>query len=36
LIGMELLACACILAAVGLHPFTTYPLSLAALAWLSG
>jgi len=34
LIGMELLACACILAAVGLHPFTTYPLSLAALAWL--
>jgi len=31
---MELLACACLLAAAGLHPFTTYPLSLAALAWL--
>jgi len=31
---MELFACACLLAAAGLHPFTTYPLSLAALAWL--
>jgi len=32
LIGPELLACAGVFAAVGVHPFTTYPLSLAALA----
>lgn len=30
--GPELLACACIFAMVGVHPFITYPLSLAALA----
>jgi len=34
LIGPELLACAGVFAAVGVHPFTTYPLSLAALARL--
>ena len=30
--GLGLLACACILIVVGVHPFTTYPLSLAVLA----
>lgn len=34
LIGLMLLAGACVLVAVGVHPFTTYPLSLAALARL--
>lgn len=34
MIGPELLACAGVFAAVGVHPFTTYPLSLAALARL--
>ncbi len=32
MVGLELLVCACIFAAVGLHPFITYPLSLAVLA----
>ncbi len=32
--GLELIACACIFAAAAMHPYTTYPLSLAALARL--
>lgn len=32
MLGLELLAAACILAALAAHPFITYPLSLAALA----
>ncbi len=34
MLGQQLLAGACVLAAVGVHPFTTYPLSLALLARL--
>ena len=34
MLGIELLACAAILFAIGVHPFITYPLSLAALARL--
>ena len=29
--GQQLLAAACVFAAIGVHPFTTYPLSLALL-----
>ena len=34
MLGIELLACAAILIVIGVHPFITYPLSLAALARL--
>lgn len=34
MLGQQLLASACVFAAVGVHPFTTYPLSLALLARL--
>ena len=34
MIGLALLACAAILTVIGIHPFITYPLSLAALARL--
>ena len=34
MLGQQLLAGACVFAAVGVHPFTTYPLSLALLARL--